>query len=241
MYKDFKKNESLDTGFVGGSGIMWMISGIVLGLMVGIGVYSFSTDKATLLSSNDSVQKQIEKIQSNKLMINASQNNAQTNKPLGQQQASTANSVTKGRGKTSATATKFSYYAVLPTVNVPVEFAKPIETREEYLTQNPVIKTAYKKQADTPNKSKDIVLEEQPKALRGGYLLRVASFRTKSRAQTTRGRLSKKGVNAYIQKKKVKGNYWYRVQVGPADKRNVYNWKKQAERLGHRPMVIAVK
>ncbi len=29
MYKDFKKSESLDTGFVGGSGIIWMFSGVV--------------------------------------------------------------------------------------------------------------------------------------------------------------------------------------------------------------------
>ena len=45
MYKDFKKSESLDTGFVGGSGIIWMFSGVVLGLLFGMGMFYFSSDR----------------------------------------------------------------------------------------------------------------------------------------------------------------------------------------------------
>lgn len=219
MYKDFKKSESLDTGFVGGSGIMWMFSGIVLGLLVGVGMYYFSNN-STSLSMVDSVQKKIEKAQ----LASASIKRAPVVPkaiPVSHKQLES----------------KFSYYAVLPTLDVPVDSAKPIDTRGEIVSNNPELN---KKVALL---DKEIVPEEAPKAVikNGNFMLQVASFKKKSKANITRGRLSKKGVEAYIQQKKIKGRLWYRVVAGPVDQYSVDNWKLTAEKLGHRPMIISVR
>jgi len=66
MYKDFKQSESLDTGFVGGSGIIWMFSGIILGLLVGLGMYYFANNKNSRLSSVATVQQKITSAQTGK-------------------------------------------------------------------------------------------------------------------------------------------------------------------------------
>ena len=78
-------------------------------------------------------------------------------------------------------------------------------------------------------------------AIIGDYLLQVASFKKQSMADKTRGRLSNKGIDAYVQKKKVRGRFWYRVVAGPVDQISVDNWKLTAEKLGHKPLVISVR
>lgn len=221
MYKDFKKSESLDTGFVGGSGIMWMFSGIILGLLVGMGMYYFSNDKTSPFSRVDSVQRQIEKAQSSSTVL--------ANKPLAQKISAT-------RENQKVRENKFSYYAVLPNLDVPVSTSKPIETRREYISNSPEIekKVALLKEENEP----EIEVQATQK---GDFLLQVASFKKKSKANLTRGRLSKKGIEAYVQQKKVKGRLWYRVVAGPVDQRSVDNWKVKAEKLGHRPLIISVR
>jgi cell division protein FtsN len=222
MYKDFKKSESLDTGFVGGSGIMWMFSGIVLGLLVGVGMYYFSGNQSSPLSTVDSVQKQIEKAQSNSNKVT-------------RVAKSTALAIKKPSVATyKQRENKFSYYAVLPTLDVPVNSARPIETRGTAILNNP--------EMDKKVALLNGEIEEETQIIKqGNYLLQVASFKKKSKAKLTRGRLSKSGINAYIQKKKVKGRLWYRVLAGPVDQNSVDNWKLKAEKLGHRPLIISVR
>ncbi len=225
MYKDFKKSESLDTGFVGGSGIMWMFSGIVLGLLVGIGMYYFSNNSASSFSGIESVQRDIKQAQ-------LSQPKLTSKKPA------TTKRTTKVEPKSREH--KFSYYAVLPTLDVPVNTAKPIETRKELISA-----TQKSKKEETIQEIAKLENEELPAltsvAKSGNYLLQVASYRKKSKANFTRGRLSKKGVEAYIQKKKIKGRLWYRVVAGPVDQNGADAWKTKAEKLGHRPMIISLR
>ncbi len=219
--KDYKKVESLDTGLVGGTGIIWMFSGIILGLMVGIGMYFLSNNSAPLISTADSVQDRIAKVQ----RVPASE--------LKEKQGLQPSKVASKKTEKSV---PFSYYAVLPNLDVPVT-AKPLETRVDVITEN-------KQEVEivaTKDNIEEASEQQTSQRKRGDYLLQVASFKRKSMAKLTRGRLAKKGVKAFIKKRKVKGRMWYRVVAGPVDQGNIDNWKHTAEKLGHRPMVISVR
>ena len=229
MYKDFKKSESLDTGFVGGSGIIWMFSGIVLGLLVGLGMYYFSNDKSARIRITDSLQKKIEDAQSSKSNAN------EAKKAKTQQTNNFQNQKKQKQPKES----RFSYYAVLPTLDVPVGSAKPIETRTDAI--NPT--NAEPEKPDVQIAVVDTAEDKKPieAASIGDYLLQVASFKKQSMADKTRGRLNNKGIDAYVQKKKVKGRFWYRVVAGPVDQTSIDSWKITAQNLGHSPLVISVR
>lgn len=234
MYKDFKQSESLDTGFVGGSGIIWMFSGIVLGLLVGMGMYYFSNDKTSRIRIVDSLQKKIESTQSAEKLAPSLSNFSQRTTPQ-------ANKLEPAKAKPSES--KFSYYAVLPTLDVPVNSSRPIDTRKQVVNdpQNTVADNM--QQAESTAQVEPAATEEtqiEP-AIIGDYLLQVASFKKQSMADRTRGRLSNKGIDAYVQKKKVRGRFWYRVVAGPVDQISVDNWKLTAEKLGHKPLVISVR
>lgn len=229
MYKDFKKSETLDTGFVGGSGILWMFSGIVLGLLVGLGMYFVSNEKTPAISVVDSLQKQIEQVQSSK--------------PLSSSSTQSAVKLENKEQPKKVREHKFSYYAVLPTLDVPVGSEKPINTAPNATAneQNTVSSNQQVIEKEQVAKIKeDRVIEDNSKQI-GDYLLQVASFKKESMADKTRGRLSNRGIDAYIQKKKIKGRFWYRVVAGPVDQASVDDWKTTAEKLGHRPLVISVR
>ena len=238
MYKDFKQSESLDTGFVGGSGIIWMFSGIILGLLVGLGMYYFTSNNSSALSMVGTVQNKIKQAQSASMK---------------QQNTASANSVPVSYKKINAPEkekvrqTKFSYYAVLPTLDVPVGATKPIDTSRQVTTtaitdSQKSVKTIIVEE----NKPLDVTPVKVVKQARniendGDFLLQVASYKKKSRANITRGRLTKRGIDAYIQEKKIKGRLWYRVIAGPVDQNSINSWKSSAEKMGHRPMVISLR
>ncbi|MEE9309828.1 MAG: SPOR domain-containing protein [Cocleimonas sp.] len=231
MYKDFKKSESLDTGFVGGSGILWMFSGIVLGLLVGLGMYYFTNNNSSALSMVGTVQNKIKQAQRT---TTPNRNLVSYKKPNTNNQ----------KAEQKARQTKFSYYAVLPTLDVPVDYARPIDTSLQAVDRNQntqkvaqhvdPAKPAQQQRNITRNSSKDAVKK-------GDYLLQVASYKTKNRANLTRGRLTKNGIDAYIQEKKIKGKMWYRVVAGPVGQRSIKSWKNSAEKMGHRPLVISLR
>ena len=249
MYKDFKKSETLDTGFTSGNSLLWMFSGIVLGLVVGLGLYFFTNDKIPSISMIDSLEQKIQSAQK----PNQQQAPAVENK-INRQQVKTAKTVEVEKERKN----KFSYYAVLPNLDVPVGSSKPINTSAAAAS------VAVKNMDKTTEKSLSEQYEEavakqnsqdaQPSAVEetnnnatendasiGDYLLQVASFKKQSMADKTKGRLSNKGIDAYIQKKKIKGRYWYRVVAGPVDQTNINSWKSTAEQLGHKPLVISVR
>ena len=237
MYKDFKKSESLDTGFVGGSGIIWMFSGIVLGLLVGLGMYYFSNDRVPQISVLDSLEKKIQKAQSNPPVVTDATYVA--NKPATSKKIETPASAQKTPEQKEERRNKFSYYAVLPNLDVPVGSSKPIDTSTKALAQENSSENV-DESAPAVEMTETAEVEETSENI-GDYLLQVASFKKESMADKTRGRLSNKGIDAYVQKKKIKGRYWYRVVAGPVDQYSVDNWKNTAEKLGHKPLVISVR
>ncbi len=233
MYKDFKQSESLDTGFVGGSGIIWMFSGIVLGLLVGMGMYFFSNDKSSRIRIVDSLQKKIESTQLAEKSAPSLNNFSQRAIPPAKR-FETANETKQSN------VSKFSYYAVLPTIDVPVNSSRPIDTHKEVV--NNVENISDQQQPEPLVQVETLSEETQPQTENiGDYLLQVASFKKESMADKTRGSLNNKGIDAYVQKKKVKGRFWYRVVAGPVDQLSVDNWKHTAEKLGHKPLIISVR
>jgi len=234
MYKDFKKSETLDTGFTSGSSLLWMFSGIVLGLLVGLGMYFFSNDKMSNVSMIDSLEKKIQKVQT--------ANN--TNKQLNalKQKTLQAN-LNKQKVEVEQRKNKFSYYAVLPNLDVPVGSAKPINTSIDANNATNIVAVASEQPViEKQIEAVEIVIEEPVEvAPIGDFMLQVASFKKESMADKTRGRLTNKGIDAYIQKKKIKGRYWYRVVAGPVDQTSVDSWKYTAEKLGHKPLIISVR
>ena len=256
MYKDFKKSETLDTGFTSGNSLLWMFSGIVLGLIVGLGLYFFTNNKIPSISMIDSLEQKIQTAQTKN-----------PNQPLknpavasvAKKPNTSAFKTSKPKVEEKERKNKFSYYAVLPNLDVPVGSAKPIntsaaaasvavknmdESTEKSLSQQ--YEEAVKKQnsqdiTDVVKVVDNSNTSEEKNASIGDYLLQVASFKKQSMANKTKGRLSNKGIDAYIQKKKIKGRYWYRVVAGPVNQSSVNNWKNTAEQLGHKPLVISVR
>lgn len=255
MYKDFKKSETLDTGFTSGNSLLWMFSGIVLGLIVGLGMYFFTNDKIPSISMIDSLEQKIQTAQTKK--PNPQTNVASSDNQQSQQKTG---SVVEQKAVEKERKNKFSYYAVLPTLDVPVGSSKPINTSavaasnavkemdkstEKSLSQQ--YEEAVAKQNSQEIQSQEVETSENIETIKesstslGDYLLQVASFKKQSMANKTKGRLSNKGIDAYIQKKKIKGRYWYRVVAGPVDQNNINSWKSTAEQLGHKPLVISVR
>jgi len=232
MYKDFKKSESLDTGFVGGSGIIWMFSGIILGLLVGLGMYYF-TNNSSALSMASTVQNKIKQAQS------AKPKSAEIDKARLYKQSKNQK---KGLEQEQPRKTKFSYYAVLPTLDVPVGAAKPIDTSLDILPNSKSTNKTLVPETVAEVKQVEKKIEPiPPVAKNGNYLLQVASYKKKSRAKLTRGRLAQNGIDAYIKSKKIKGHTWYRVVAGPVDQNSVDSWKHAAEKMGHSPLVISLR
>jgi len=245
MYKDFKKSETLDTGFTSGSSLLWMFSGIILGLLVGLGMYFFSNDKMPRVSMIDSLEKKIQKVQT----ANAT-NKQLNNTPITLEQKSPQSTFSTPQDKQTKTEVKqrinkFSYYAVLPNLDVPVSSAKPINTSMDATTLDNVAVANVSLEKPVVEQQIEVVETQTEVAIEtpaiGDYMLQVASFKKESMADKTRGRLNNKGIDAYIQKKKIKGRYWYRVVAGPVNQSNVDSWKYTAEKLGHKPLVISVR
>jgi len=253
MYKDFKKSETLDTGFTSGNSLLWMFSGIVLGLLVGLGMYFFTNDKMPSISMIDSLEQKIQTAQTQSP-------NIPQNSVAATEQRSTQKTVNLEQQKTveKERKNKFSYYAVLPNLDVPVGSGKPINTSAAAASKavKKMDKTTEQSLSDqyeeavakqnAQNNTAEKVIEktaaaETKKESLGDYLLQVASFKKESMADKTKGRLSNKGIDAYIQKKKIKGRYWYRVVAGPVDQTYINSWKSTAEQLGHKPLVISVR
>ncbi len=245
MYKDFKKSESLDTGFVGGSGIIWMFSGIVLGLLVGLGMYYFANQNKSNENNGINTTQTTQESESEEgvpavtaaTVANTTTAEEKAN-PSAEKSMSIIGDVANTEQPPSQEASKkhenkFSYYAVLPTLDVPVSSAKAVDTSAVQNNSQAIKKAVLRKGNNTE--------ETEGKKGRGHFLLQIASFKRKNRANRARKTLSRRGIKARVQKKKIRGRLWYRIVAGPVDKSNANLWKKKAEKLGHHPIISPVR
>ena len=224
MYVDFKEEKTMQPGF--GNGLLWMMSGIMMGLLVGLAMYYFANRGVpSVASANASpCEKSITTAKNTGLAEVGSAFGADkdANDPANIMVASL---VDRNDKEELIERPNFSYYAVLPDLNVPVQ-----------TIHNPPAKKVKKE----PKKDK-VINTAKATAGSSDFIFQVASYRKRDQADRTRGRLKRKGMTSYVQKRRVKGKTWFRVMAGPVESKKVDNWKENIASLGHKPLIIPVK
>ncbi|MCK5918575.1 MAG: SPOR domain-containing protein [Cocleimonas sp.] len=229
MYVDFKEETAMQSGF--GSGMLWMLSGIMMGLLVGLAMYYFANrgipdveaanaSQGTQIANAAPKKAQFAKDQEVTSPFGASKNTDDPDEQL------VASLIDKNHKEEVKERPSFSYYAVLPDLNVPIQtIHNPIEKKEK------PVKVSKDKKAD----------KTKVAAGKSGYLLQVASYRRRNQADRSKGRLKRKGMTAYVEKRKVKGKTWFRVMAGPVEPKKLDSWKATVASLGFKPLIYPAK
>ncbi len=226
MYVDFKEETTIQPGF--GNGLLWMMSGIMMGLLVGLAMYYFANrgivpnvNAANVNTTNASnpTKQATAKDSGLKKVSSAFGDTKEVTDPAEQMAASI---IEVQHEEEKIERPNFSYYAVLPDLNVPVQ-----------TIYNPPEKKVAKKDKTT----------KKVAAVAGNsdFVFQVASYRKRGQADRTRGRLKRKGMTSYIQKRRIKGKTWFRVMAGPVKGKKLNNWKATLASLGHKPLIIPIK
>ncbi len=228
MYVDFKEEATIQPGF--GNGLLWMMSGIMMGLLVGLAMYYFANrgivsnvNAANVNTKNASnpTEQATEKDSGLKKVSSAFGDTKEVTDPAEKMAASIIDVQHK---EEKIERPNFSYYAVLPDLSVPVQ-----------TIYNPPEKKVAKKDKTT---------KKVAAVAAGGdsdFVFQVASYRKRDQADRTRGRLKRKGMTSYIQKRRIKGKTWFRVMAGPVKGKKLDNWKATLASLGHKPLIIPIK
>ena len=211
MQKDFKKAKPADSGYK--TGMVWMLTGVCMGLLVGLSMYFYANRNAPLFATANAAI-----VAKDPASLTAEEKSAIAN-------AQTTDAVVKTAENTGLTplpevldepAPKkraiFSFHAVLPNIDMPVQPRKVVLAQAEPLA-----------------------------ATSGDYMMQIASFRKESQANRSLGKLNALGVNSNVQKFSSKGKTWYRVIAGPVTESRLPDWKTQVESLGYNPLVRKVK
>ena len=224
MYVDFKEEATMQPGF--GNGLLWMMSGIMMGLLIGLAMYYFANrgvPSVTTANASPSTQSATsEKTTEFAKVGSAFGDDKDKNDP---NNIMVASLVDKHHEEDVVERPNFSYYAVLPDLNVPIQ-----------TIHNPPAKKVVKKNSK-PAKTKKVAATTGS----SDFVLQVASYRKRDQANRTRGRLKRKGMRSYVQKRRIKGKTWFRVMAGPVDSKTLKNWQATVASLGHKPIVIPIK
>ena len=211
MQKDFKTAKPTDSGYK--TGMVWMLTGVCMGLLVGLSMYFYANRHAPLFATANAAM-----VAKDPSTLTAAEKTAMAN-------AQTTDALVKQAENTGPTplpevldepAPKkraiFSFHAVLPNIDMPVKPRTVVLAKAEPLN-----------------------------AASGDYMLQIASFRKESQADRSLSKLNALGVNSNVQKFTSKGKTWYRVIAGPVTESRLPDWKKQVKRLGYNPLVRKVK
>ena len=216
MQKDFKTAKPVDSGYK--TGMVWMLTGVFMGLLVGLSMYFYANRHAPLFATANAamVAKDPATLTSEEKTAIA---NAQTTDAL-VKKSDDSGPIPLPEVLDAPPPKKraiFSFHAVLPNIDMPVSprtvtlaKAKPV---------NAVVNTG------SP----------------GDYMLQVASFRTASQANRSLDKLNGLGVTSSVQKFSSKGKTWYRVLAGPVTESHLPDWTKQVKSLGYNPLVRRVR
>ncbi|HFC91213.1 MAG TPA: SPOR domain-containing protein [Leucothrix mucor] len=229
MYVDFKEETTMRAGF--GNGLLWMLSGIMMGLLVGLAMYYFAnrgipnveaaSASQETQTANAPKKSTFAKDQEITSPFGASKNADDPDEQL------VASLIDKNHKEEVKKRPSFSYYAVLPDLNVPIQtIHNPVKKKEQMIKTN------------NKDKKRD---KAKVTAGKSNYLLQVASYRKRNQADRSRGRLKRKGMRAYVETRKVKGKTWYRVMAGPVESKKLDHWKASVASLGFKPLIYPIK
>ena len=214
MTKDFKQQIAADSSF-GQYGLSWMLGGIGIGLLVGLGMYAIANkgDPSTTTTAT---------------VATATTANSASVTP----NATSRDNPNAGEGDTTATSDNnsanppgFSYHAVLPQLEVDV----PITVHEDAAP-----KAAAPKKPEPTAAVTTPTTETKPNTLPTGFNgLQIGSYKTEEQAAAMQARLKHSGLNSQSVKATVHGETWFRVRVGPAsDAATLNKWQQTLSGMG---------
>ena len=217
MQKDFKT--AAPDSSENKSSVVWMVAGVALGLLVGLGMYHFANQHAPLFATANAAIAQNPSQLSREERIAVA--NSQTPNALVKKPENIPTPVTQAVKEPEKKRAIFSYHAMLPVIDVPVQPKRANVTADAKATAAP---------------------QSQPSALRrGDFLLQVASFKSRPQAQRTAKKLSGRGVASSVQRYASKKGTWFRVLAGPVGKQHLAAWKQEVTSLGYKPLIRKVQ
>lgn len=217
MQKDFKKAKSVDSGYK--TGMIWMLTGVFMGLLVGLSMYFYANRHAPLFATANAAM-----VGKDPATLTAEERTALANAQTTDQIITKIDAGPTPLPKVlDEPAPKkraiFSFHAVLPNIDMPVS------PRTVTLANADPLGSAEPARAATS----------------GDYMLQVASFRKVSQANRSLDKLNDLGVTSSVKEFSNKGKTWYRVLAGPVAESHLSDWKKQVMSLGYNPLVRKVR
>lgn len=212
MTKDFKQQIAADSSF-GQYGLSWMLGGIGIGLLVGVGMYAIANkgNQTTTTTPPAAVSSTAPNASASVTPNAASRDAATTSIPP----------------ENTANPAEFSYHAVLPQLEVDVPIAVHDDAAKAAKTATtPATKPA--PATETPT------AEVKPSALPTGFNgLQIGSYKTEEQALAMQNRLKRSGLQSQTVKATVHGETWFRVRVGPvSDAATLNKWQQTLSGMG---------
>ncbi|MCK5903060.1 MAG: SPOR domain-containing protein [Cocleimonas sp.] len=246
MYVDFKEETEMQSGL--GGGLLWMLSGIMMGLLAGLAMYYFSNrgipsvDAANAapegqVASNDSSKNTADLF--NKQVGSAF---GQSNQKKAPEDLMVASLIDKNNKKEEVKQRpSFSYYAVLPDLNVPIQTIRnPTPKEIEKAEAEKIRKRKERDEALQASLNPETEKKETKAVSDSRYRLQIASFKQRKHANREKRRLKRKGVLSIVEERRIRSRRWYRVITNAIDENQLAEWKSRVEILGHKPLVIPV-
>ena len=236
MSKDFKKQAAPASNF-GQYGLGWMLRGIAIGLMVGLGMYALANNNN--LSANAGVaspQQQVAGATPSTPGVTTLAANVSN--------ADTANGVGSGVVADSPAGLSegpaFSYHAVLPQLEVGIPVS--VQTGQIKPAKEPVKKpvATEDKKTNTPEETSTTPAKPAAsKPLTGMNGFQIGSYKTLEQASAMQNRLKRNGMTTRVEKASINGDTWFRVRVGPADSTELMSqWEQTLSGMGISPLPV---
>ncbi len=211
MTKDYKKEANTKSPASGGYG--WMLSGIVLGLLVGLGMYFYGNYRNASTLAEDSDATEVKSVALGENGDPSIADAIQEPDPISEVIKS-ARQEQQDRKRAS-----FSYYAVLPNLELDIN-----------------VQPSERDKPAQPEAIEKIVLKP------GTHILQIASFKSEKQARKTQENLLQKGLETRIEKRRVQGKDWFRVFAGPTEQSAAIDrWRNIVITAGFKPLIIDVK
>lgn len=232
MTKDFKKQADSDSTF-SQYGMGWVLGGIAIGLLVGLGLYAMNNDKP----SSDSADTTPNTTTTPAVVSAPSNTSASPNPANNPALRDTAPSEPDGNEPPG-----FSYHAVLPQLEVGVPIVvpeSPTVVANKDTTPKPETKQEAKPAIQPAQAATDPATPATTAKLGKVNGFQLGSYRTEAQATSLQARAKAGGLNSRVEKAEVNGVPMFRVRIGPATTQVMLDkWEKTLTDMGITPMAV---
>ena len=232
MTKDFKKQAASDSTF-SQYGMGWMLGGIAIGLLVGLGLYAMNNDKP----ASDSAATTPNTTATPAVVSTLGNTSASPDPANNPALRDTAPSEPDGNEPPG-----FSYHAVLPQLEVGVPIVVP-EPPAVVANKDTKPKPETKQEAKPATKPAEAATDPAAPAATAklgkvnGFQL--GSYKTEAQATSLQARAKASGLNSRVEQADVNGVPMFRVRIGPATTQAMLDkWEKTLTGMGITPMAV---